>query len=239
MAALSTRILPRMARVDQISWEDFLGHVFNWDQGEHVTLIGPTGQGKTTLARHILPRRNYVVNFVTKKTDPLIQEFKRDGYKVMKSWGDTPHHTAPRVLLQPPFVKTEPRERVQREEFSLALDRAFDEESWTVYLDEVLYITGDLGLERKVKRLWHQGRSLGVSVVAGTQRPAMVPLLAYSQATHLFFWRNTDETDIKRLGGLGGMDNRLIREIVARLAKHEVLYLNTRTGELVRTKVRK
>jgi hypothetical protein len=224
--------------VQKVGWDDFLNRIFKWRQGEHVTLIGPTGQGKTTLARHILPQRNYVVNFVTKKKDTLIGEFKRDGYKVMKLW-ETPHQSVPRVLLQPAFAKDEPRERHQREGFKLALDRAFDETGWTVYLDEVLYITNDLSLERQVKRLWHQGRSLKVSVVAGTQRPALVPLLAYSQATHLFFWRNTDHNDMRRLGSLGGVDNKLIQGIVGQLPKYEVLYLNTRTSDLVQTKVRK
>lgn len=222
-----------------LEWEDFLANHFDWKQGEHVTLIGPTGQGKTTLAKHILPQRKYVVSFVTKKRDSLIKEFQHDGYKIVKEWRNLPHDAASKVLLQPPFLKTEPREAEQRTQFKHALNRVFDETGWTVYLDEVLYITDDLKLERQVKRLWHQGRSLKVSVIAGTQRPALVPLLAYSQATHLFFWRNTDQNDMKRLGGLGGQDNKVISQTIGELPKHQVLYLNTRTGELVQTKVRK
>jgi energy-coupling factor transporter ATP-binding protein EcfA2 len=227
-----------MTDVPHHDWEDFLERVFKWKQGEHVTLIGPTGQGKTFLAKAILPQRNYVVNFVTKKKDKMIGEFKREGYKVVKEW-EHPHQSMNKILLQPPFAADEPRERHQRSAFKHALDRAFNETGWTVYLDEVLYVTDDLNLTRQVKRLWHQGRSLKVTVVAGTQRPALVPLLAYSQATHLFFWRNTDENDMRRLGSLGGLDRKTIQSVVGSLPKHEVLYLNTRTGELAQTKVRK
>jgi energy-coupling factor transporter ATP-binding protein EcfA2 len=225
--------------IPKVEWEDFLENHFQWKQGQHVTAIGPTGQGKTTLIKAILPQRKYVVTFVTKKKDSLISEFLRDGYKKVKEWGNLPHSAHPKILLHPPFLKTEPREAEQRRQFKHALNRVFDETGWTVYLDEAPYIVEDLGLLRQVKRLWQQGRSLKVTVIASAQRPRFLPLAAYSQATHLFFWRNSDENDSKRLGGLGGLDRKLIQRVVASLAEHEVLYVNTRTGALVITKVRK
>lgn len=229
-----------MNEVVSADWDMFKAAHFRWKQGEHVTLIGPTGQGKTFLAKDILPMRNFVVNFVTKKKDKMIGEFKREGFKlVQKGEWIAPHQSMPKVLLQPPFASDEPRERHQRNTFKRALDRAFDETGWTVYLDEAPYIMEDLRLMKEVKRLLQQGRSLGITVVQSAQRPRFLPLASYSQATHLFFWRNTDESDSKRMGGLGGVDRKVIQNAVAQLGQHEVLYLNTRTGELVQTKVRK
>ena len=80
-----------------------------------------------------------------------------------------------------------------------------------------------------------QGRALDLSLVAGTQRPAWVPLEMYSQATHVFFWRTSDRRDLDRIGGLGAHDPQTIRAVVRNLRKHEALYVNTRTGALVRT----
>jgi len=108
---------------------------------------------------------------------------------------------------------------------------------WTVYLDEVRYVTQYLKLAPAVELLWQQGRSLNLSIMAATQRPRHIPLSAYSQATHLFLWRDNDEENIRRLSGLGAADKVTVQFAVMNLAKHEVLYVNTRTGELYVTKV--
>lgn len=228
-----------MSEIETVDWDTFLEHHFVWKQGEHVTLIGPTGQGKTTLAKIILRQREYVLSLVTKRKDSLIGEFKSEGYHKVKEWGNLPHKSKSKVMLHPPFLRTEPREAEQRRSFASALDRVFDEGGWTVYLDEAPYVIEDLNLIKKVKRLWQEARSSKITVVAAAQRPRFLPLAAYSQATHLFFWRNQDESDSKRLGGLGGLDKKRIERTVATLEEFQVLYVNTRTGALVITKARK
>lgn len=232
------QVMEQTDRVNFIDWYEFLD-TFQWKQGEHVTILGPTGQGKTFLSRAILPRRDYVISLVTKRKDERIREFKQDGFTHRKEWTPNPPELEPKILLHPEFKKDEPREREQIREFSYALNRAFDEGNWTVHVPEISYIVEDLRLERLVKRLWQQGRSLKASVIAEAQRPAWVPLAAYSMATHLFFFHNNDEVDTKRMGGLGGVDRKLVAREISLLDSHEVLYLNTRTRELMRTKVRK
>jgi hypothetical protein len=219
-----------------IHWEDFLRR-FKWKQGEHVTIIGPTGSGKTWLAESILPIRDFVAVMITKKKDPMISKFVKGGYRQLKDWKDIPHEIAPRVLIKPPFAKDEPMERNQRDAFAYAFDKAFTQGHWTLYADELPYVIDELKLAHKVKRQLNQGRSQKSSLVSSAQRPAFLPLLAYSAATHLFFFRTTDETDLKRIGGLGGVSNKLIRELVQVLQSHQVLYLNTRSGEMYITKV--
>jgi hypothetical protein len=59
--------------------------------------------------------------------------------------------------------------------------------------------------------------------------------MLYDQATHLFFWRDNDDANLKRIGGIGSLDARLVRDTVAALPHHETLYVNTRTGRLVQT----
>jgi hypothetical protein len=59
--------------------------------------------------------------------------------------------------------------------------------------------------------------------------------MAYDQATHLFFWRDNDRRNLDRIAGLGGVDPQLVKDTVGRLALHEVAYVNTRDGQVLRT----
>ena len=43
-----------------------------WNQGEHLLVVGDTGQGKTTIQSRLLDRREFVVVFVTKTHDETI-----------------------------------------------------------------------------------------------------------------------------------------------------------------------
>lgn len=228
-----------MDEIPFVPWEEFYAR-FKWKQGEHMTLVGPTGQGKTTLALKLLAFRTYILVFVTKKKDPLLGELERAGYIRVKEWqGVPPGQGGPsKIVLAPPFDKDRPRTRTQQREFGEALDRVFEQGGWTVYMDEAVYITNNLKLAQEAELLWLQGRTLGVTMVAATQRPVNIPLVAYDQATHLFFWHDNDEANLSRISGLGGKSSLLIRRAVSELAFHEVLYLNTRTGEMVRTKAR-
>lgn len=216
-----------------LDWEAF-ERKLKWKQGEHVTAIGPTQSGKTTLIKALLPRRGYVVVMITKRRDPLIGEFVKEGYEKLKEWKEVPHEIHPRILLHPPLARDEPKERNQYREFKYALDRAFDQGHWTLYADELPYLIDELKLEKPLKRQWNQGQGMKTSLVASAQRPAFLPLLAYSAATHLFFFSTNDENDLKRLGGLGGKSNKLIRNIVSVLDSEakQFLYLNTRSRDM-------
>lgn len=226
--------------IETVSWEDFLAHEFKWKQGEHMTLIGPTGGGKTTLARLLLPRRNYQLVVATKQRDPLIGEMKTDAdYNVMKEFEVNPDIT-PKVILDPGKRKTISGTRQnQSKVIKHAIESAYHQGSWCLYIDEANYVCDDLGLGDDLKTLWHTGRTLKISLVVSAQRPVGLPLVAYSGATHVFFWRLADDTDLKRIGSIGGASNRVIRDTVPLLEfPGEFLYLNSRSGRMVRTKAK-
>lgn len=208
----------------------------DWKIGEHVAVVGPTGVGKTTMLARILPIRRYVVVFVTKTKDPTISNDFR-GYERIRSW--PPRVFQDRMLLWPTPGKTI-RETVgiQRDTFRTALDRIFNDEQWCVVFDEQHYMCTTLGLEQENAMFLHQGRSSGLSVVNGTQRPAWVPVVTYSAATHAFVWRTTYRADLQRLAELGGIDQQELKREMLSLTKHQFLYVNTRKGITVRSQVR-
>lgn len=214
------------------SWEEFL-RIMNWEQGEHTTLIGPTGQGKTNLARHLLQVRenagSAIVVMATKPTDPNLDILKERGYRVARSW--PPEFDGKKVLLWPQFSGAQDVDK-QKAIFQYAFASIFAAGSWTIYIDELPYVSDVLGLDRWLKVLWLQGRALDITLVVGTQRPRNVPLEAYSSSSHLFIWRTNDQEDLKRLTGLGAFDPRPIRDEVARLPRYEALYVGTRSDIL-------
>jgi energy-coupling factor transporter ATP-binding protein EcfA2 len=218
-------------------WEDFHAYFSRaWAQGEHVSYIGPTGSGKTTLALAILPIRQHVLALATKPKDRTMDRLHRDErWPIVREWPPKRiRGNADRLILWPPFSR--PDDVVaQQVVMHRALVDAFTQGGWTIFADELFYLCRYLGLQRTLEMIWTQGRSVGITLVGGTQRPAHVPLLAYDQATHLFFWRDNDETNLRRIGGLGGLNSAAIRRTVASLPKHHALYLNTRTGETCTT----
>ncbi len=228
-------MLARMAvEAPRVPWDKFLATHFDWNEGEHVGLIGPTGQGKTTLLISILKEHPYVVVFATKPKDDSMERLIASGYLRMDHWATIPAERAPRRVLWPSAMEMDSDE-TQRAVFENAFARIYREGGWTVVLDEGYYIVNELGLRRPVMKYLSQARALGISLVLATQRPAWVPTEVYDQSTHLFFWRDNDETNLRRISGISWRSADLIRTLVANLNQYQVLYINTRTGAMVRT----
>jgi ABC-type cobalamin/Fe3+-siderophores transport system ATPase subunit len=223
--------------VPTLEWSDFLRR-FDWRQGEHVSLIGPTGGGKTTLAVQLLERRGYVVAIGTKPKDKTLNYLRRhQGYKLVRELpGQVQPGRPSRVIVWP---KMSTLDRAKKRELAThvrtTLDRAYSAGGWTIFADELSFLSNTLKLAPELSDIWQQGRSNHVSLIGCSQRPRHIPLDAYSAASHLFLWRNNDEYDLKRLSGLNGVSSALVRSIVPQLPRFAVLYVSTRTGAMAIT----
>lgn len=222
--------------VPVVKWPDFETR-FRWEQGEHVSAIGPTGTGKTTLLVRLSERRKYVCMLGSKPKDRLLSGLERDGWRRTKTWPPAwPTLGRQRVLLWPEWrslLDVGPNAQTYAE----ALEQMFLAGGWCIAADELAFLCEDLKLTAPLRRIWTQGRSMEVSLLGATQRPAWVPRHLYSAATHVFLWRTRDQDDLRSIGGLGGIDPKLVRRIVAGLPRHAFLYANTRTDDLVISRV--
>lgn len=229
-------MLARISReAPRVPWDKFIRSILVWKPGQHFGMVGPTGQGKTTMLLNVLPLHPYVTVFATKPADPTMDGLIRRGYLRMSQWESIPAIDHPRRVLWPDATRINSKE-LQREVFSDAFGKIYREGGWTVALDETWYISNILKLDAEIKTYLLQARSLGISLLCATQRPAAIPVEVYDQSTHLMFWRDNDEANLKRLAGISYRSSDLIRTIISNLDEFQVLYVNTRTGFMCRTK---
>jgi hypothetical protein len=79
-------------------------------------------------------------------------------------------------------------------------------------------------------------RSNQIPFVLGAQRPAGNRLVEiFDQAEHILFFRDNDEPNLRRIGGVGWLDSAMIRSYVAHLGQYQFLYCNTRSGHMYRS----
>lgn len=216
-------------------------HTFRWAQGEHVAAIAPTGAGKTTLIRELLPLRRYTVFFGTKPDDPLYRKLIQQGYRRVESMTELKPWDEKIMLWPKPRPTIRETMIVQRNAFLNALDIITRHGSWTVIIDEAKYLSEILKLKTELTYSVEQLRSIGATVVLGSQRPAWLPVSALSNATHVFLWKSTNRDDAMKLADMGGIDANLVRTEARTLGRHEFLYINTRgtDSKILRTQVGK
>lgn len=217
-----------------ISWEDFQRH-FVWRQGEHVSVIGSTGSGKTQLALELLPRRDYTVMLATKPRDRTLDSMVRSKeWRRMDTWR-TPHIHDRKIIVWPPLRSPEDM-ALQAKAIDTALREIFRVGKWCVFCDEIAYVCEQLKLKNTCNMYWLQGRSLDLSFVTCAQRPFSVPQPMLTEATHLFLFRNNDARNIKRFSEINAVDPKAVAVEVGRLERFQFLYINTRDGELLKSK---
>lgn len=225
-------------RLDSVSWNEFLSE-FKWRQGEHVAAIAPTGAGKTTLFKALLPLRKYNIFFGTKLDDPLYRQILRQGFERIEQiedirpWEDN-------LLLWPRSQKRiKETYALQRSVFENALDAIAKQGSWSVWFDECKYIAEHLKLTEALTFCLEQLRSINGTTISGAQRPVWLPRSVLSNATHVFLWRSNNREDAKRLADIGGIDSGFVAKEAKLLGPHEFIYVNGRTGDIKKSQVRK
>lgn len=224
-----------------VYWQEFR-RAFSrwWRPGEHLALVGKTGSGKTVLTRSLLSIRDYVVVFGTKPRDASLYEpLERQGFEITDRFN--PEETdRPKLIFRPPLGDLSREGRAaQREAFRAALDGIYRVGSWCVVLDEVRYLSEQLRLVEELNLLWLQGRSLGISIVAGTQRPVSVPLNMFEMATHHFAFRMPGRDDRARASDYLGDLREVAFQTMAELPRHEFLYADVTSSRALRSRVEK
>lgn len=208
----------------------------SWNQGEHILISGPTGSGKTALARHVIELRaqkgGHVVVFCMKplEDETITNDYK--GFARWKKWHKRPSSWEKRILLQPDLRKAKGNKdeilRIQGEVFSEAFDGINHAGHYTVQIDEGLYtvsptflgMSGDLAMAHAI------GRAGRLTMVTLTQRPSHLPLILYGSASHAFVGRTREAADQKRLAELGSREGgKILANRIADQGRHDFLWI--------------
>ena len=230
------------SHVEPMTWVQFTAWFATaWKPGEHVALVGPTGTGKTTLACGILPLRKYVLALDPKGGDSTLSSLRRHGFR-RSQWPPSRadrksiENGEPVRLIIGNVIRRREDLPKHRASLAAALDAAFDEGGWTVYLDE-LQLAADrrmMGLGGSIERNLIAARDRGVSMVVAFQRPANVPRSAGDQSSWLAVWATRDVDVVNRLAEMAGRPKAEIRGAVSGLEKYSVLLFSRDPSEPIR-----
>ena len=224
---------------EPMEWSAF-ERSFRWAQGEHVAMIAPTGAGKTTLIKKLLPYRKANIVFGTKIADKVYSQMLRMGFKRVESMSDVKPWDK-NILLWPKQRKTIPETVLaQRNAFHDAMDTIARQKAWSLWVDESKYVSEFLRLKTELTYCLEQLRSVNGTVICGAQRPVYLSPSVLPSATHVFLWKTTHREDAKKLSDMGGVDAHAVFEEAKTLDSHEFLYIRTRgtTAKIIRTQVK-
>lgn len=218
-----------------------------WKPGQHIAIFGPNGYGKTTVAVELGEMAAApTVLLVTKKRDPLISELPKRGWVLTRTLEQTKRALEPsmgdrwagrsssggpeRIVFWPTATGGLKQRAVKlRGIVEKLLDWVYERGQIVLIVDEGLFLIGILRKREELEMLLHEARSGGASIVLLSQRPAWLPLSAYSAPTYLIMFATNEPDDLKRLSDIGGsLDSDQLRAEIQLLPMYEFLLVAPR-----------
>jgi hypothetical protein len=203
--------------------------------GQHLTMLGPTQRGKTTLCLQLLksctspdlkcvilagkpPGRDGTMaaaseylNLRTVEEWPPCYNWKdkkRNGYVLR------PHHT---------LTDTDKDEENLTRHFQQAMRQNYaapPHKPVITVVDEAHHVVGDLGLKKEYVAPLRRGAPVN-SEWSLIQRGRFIPYEAYDAPEHIILFFDPDRSNQRRYSEIGGVDPDYIVRIVSQLRTHE------------------
>jgi hypothetical protein len=228
-----------------LPWDQFRRYMrWAWKPGQHLALIGPTGEGKTTFAAGLLAGRRWVLALDPKGED---QTLTASGFRRVAAlpsqgldpWWRIRHWSAARewdriqdeiaagrparVIVGGP-ARTAEQDTANQDLMRRAFSYAREAGGWTVYVDEFELISSQrmFRLGPDVERMLISARRDGTSVVTSFQAAAWVSKHATRQARFAAIWPTGDRDMIRNIARAMGRDWQELAQVVDELPAFHV-----------------
>lgn len=237
--------------VPTVSWPEHQRWLAkHWGPGRHLTVIAPTGTGKSYLSMHgLLPvlgdeERVLIIDDDAETTVPgfsikvsrlpgrAMREYFRNRYG--KRYKPVFRLTVPEDLTQKAILQ-------QRVRIYNALRAAFREKDWNIFIPELTMLTDSmadygLGLKGVINILMRRGRRRRVSVVSETQAPRWITRYALDQPIGVYVAQVGDWDARIRLREIGG-NSKMLMAALGELDEHEFVFSGLQGRVLQRVQV--
>lgn len=191
------------ARFVGVSWPLYLAWLDDtWEPGQHFAFVGPTGEGKTTLAVSVLELRKWVLALDPKGEDETLTASGFTRITKLPLPARMRNEIAegkPARLIIGGSSRTDREQRALRRLMAQAVAMVREQGGWTLYADE-FQILADLrmfNLGKPIEELLISARRNRTSVVTSFQAPAWVPRAATRQASGVVIFPTRDRAMIK------------------------------------------
>jgi len=220
--------------VTALSWRNFQAHMReHWEAGQHIALIGPTGEGKSTFAIGLLELRRWVIALDPKGQDDTLTA---SGYRRLTEWPppgrvrDQIAEGYPARLIIGGPSRTDQETAKLGALMQKAVEGVRSEGGWTLYVDEFQLLADRrmMGVTTQVEQLLISARTRGTSVVTAYQAPAWVPRAATRQATYTVMWGTHDEDSVKTVAAAMGRAWRDLQAMIREVPEYHVLVIPKR-----------
>lgn len=221
---MQPRALPSKWQIPEFETWDYNEFLNNfrttWKIGEHVAICGTTGSGKTFVAEDIKLMRKWLVVIATKSNDETLDAYS--GFSKRTSWPPDFHEKLVLLWKKPKdLVKL----RETQELVYTTMNHLFRYGGWTIYFDDLFFVSETLKLKSAIRVFYTQVRSSNVSIVASIQRPFWVPVEVVSQSKYAILFVTQDEKDIHRVAEGLGVNYRVLCAALEKLEQYEFLLL--------------
>jgi hypothetical protein len=176
-------------------------------RAEHMEVTGQSGSGKSYMIGTILQQRaqrwdTAELGIVTKESDDSIPLL---GWPVITDYKDLRRYRQA-IFWPQTSLQGEDRERYHEQKIYELLSQLWGPDAnLVVYFDEVRYIEGlSRRLKKQVRMYWREGRSHGLSIIAGAQRPVEMVRDQHSESRWKAVFPPADTGDMQRFAELLG-----------------------------------